>query len=297
MNIKRKSGEKVCLEDQRSESFLRLEPLCDFPFIKHGFSTRLGGVSDGIFSSLNLALKAPPGCTGEYASSYEDGSELLRVRENFAIVARAIGIDPDYLVHAHQTHTANVRIVTASDRGNGIFRPTAYENVDGLVTNEPNVALVTGHADCIPLFFVDPIKHVIGLSHSGWRGTISDIAGNTLQVMTKEFGTDPADVVAVTGPGICGDCYEVSEDVATQFREKYGEDDNDMNRVLRQVGSGKYLLNLQESNRRNFIKAGVPSESCHVCDVCTKENSDIFFSHRATGGLRGGCCGFLMLTE
>lgn len=127
------------------------------------------------------------------------------------------------IVTSDQTHTTNVRVVTEEDRGNGITKPRPYTDVDGMITNVPGLVLATFYADCVPLFFIDPVHRAVGLSHSGWRGTVGKIGKVTVEKMTEEFQTDPSELYAAIGPSICQDCYEVSEDVIDQFREAFEE--------------------------------------------------------------------------
>ena len=160
--------------------------------IVHGFSTRLGGVSRDYLSSMNL--------------SFSRGDEEARVRENFRRIAAAIGFDAGGLVFSDQTHTTNVRVVTENDRGKGILIPRDYTDVDGLITDVPGIVLATFYADCVPLYFVDPVRRVIGLSHSGWRGTAGKIGKVTVQAMQAAYGCHPEDILAAIGPSIGQDC-------------------------------------------------------------------------------------------
>lgn len=247
--------------------------------VNHGFSTRIGGVSEGIFSSMNL--------------SFSRGDDEERVRENFKRMAEAIGVEPNSLVFATQTHTTNVRKVTAEDNGKGIDYPLDYQDVDGLITNEPGVCLTTFYADCVPLFFIDPVNKAIGLSHSGWRGTVGKMGQETLRRMKEEYGTEAEDVIAAVGPSICQDCYEVSEDVIEKFQEAF--DEIYWNELFYKKENNKYQLNLWKANEIILLEAGVPKENIAVTNVCTNCNSDVLFSHRATKGERGSLAAFMAL--
>ena len=251
--------------------------------IVHGFSTRLGGVSEGIYESLNLG--------------FNRGDDEEKVRENFAIAGSALGIDPQDMVYAAQTHTANVLHVTSAHKGMGIFRERDFSDVDGLITDEPGVCLVTSHADCIPLYFLDPVKKAVGLAHSGWKGTVENIAGAVIKKMGEDFGTDPKDLIAFAGPGICRDHYEVGEDVAGQFEGLYSS--LKLSHILKKLpnegGAQKYLLNLHMANYYNMTAAGMESLSAYITDICTFCNPGLLFSHRYTNGQRGNMCAFLML--
>ena len=161
LKLSYKNAERILEVEDGEVPYLRYPLLSDTGIVKHGFSTRLGGVSEGCYASMNL--------------SFTRGDREEDVRENFRRIADAIGVRCADMVFSQQTHTSNVRVVTEADRGMGITRPLAWQDVDGLVTDVPGICLVTFYADCVPLFFVDPVKKVIGLSHSGWRGTVAKI--------------------------------------------------------------------------------------------------------------------------
>lgn len=245
--------------------------------VTHLFSTRIGGASTGIYSTVNY--------------SYDLGDEKGHVDENYRRTARILGRDIDDFVRSAQTHTTNVRVVTESDRGKGVTRPRDYTDVDGLVTNVPELILVIFWADCVPLFFVDPVHRAIGASHAGWRGTLGRIGEVTLGKMKEQYGTDPSDCICAVGPSICGDCYEVGSDVADRFSDRL------FSGCVTEKGNGKFLLDLWKANRAILEVAGVRPENISVTDICTKCNHDYLFSHRITGFKRGVNAGFLSLNE
>ena len=247
--------------------------------IIHGFSTRLGGVSRGIYSSMNL--------------SFTRGDEEEAVKENYRRIAQAIGFQTEDIVTSDQTHTANVRKVTEADRGKGITVPRDYQDVDGMVTNVPGLVLATFYADCVPLYFADPVKRVIGLSHSGWRGTVAKIGKVTVEKMKEEYGCHPEDILAAIGPSICQDCYEVSEDVIEEFKTAFAEEYQE--RLYYEKKNRKYQLNLWEANRLIFLEAGIPEANISMPGICTCCNPEFLFSHRASHGKRGNLAAFLGL--
>ena len=278
--IRRKSERDVLTwHGEKSVPYFTFPSFEKLPGIVHGFSSRLGGVSEGCLSSMNL--------------SFSRGDEPERVRENFRRIAESIGFSEADLVFSMQTHTTNVRRVGREDCGRGLLRPVGYQDVDGLVTNEPEVVLATFYADCVPLFFVDPVRRCIGLSHSGWRGTVGKIGKVTVETMMREFGSDPEDILAAVGPSICQDCYEVSEEVIELFRENF--DEELWPKLFYGKENGHYQLNLWEANRLIFKEAGILPEHITVTDVCTACNPELLFSHRASGGKRGNLAGFLSL--
>lgn len=258
-------------------------PLLIFPqlkecgIVKHGFTTRLGGVSEGIFSTLNL--------------SFSRGDERSHVEENYRRLAEALGVRYESFVLSDQTHTTNVIRVGREDAGNGILYEQKYKDVDGMVTNEEGVTLVTFHADCVPLYFVDPRHHAIGLSHSGWRGTVERMGEATLTKMRDEFGTNPSDVLCAIGPSICQNCYEVGEDVAEKFREAFSDEKD----LVTEKGNGKYRLDLWRANEVLLLEAGVLQEHLSVTKLCTCCHPELLFSHRASMGKRGNLAAVMAL--
>lgn len=247
--------------------------------VRHGFSTRLGGVSKGHLSEMNL--------------SYTRGDNPEYVTENFCRIADAIGFLPESLVLSQQTHTTNIRLVTKEDKGKGFTKPLDYENIDGLITNVPGLTLATFYADCVPLFFVDPVSRSIGLSHAGWRGTLKRMGAKTVAQMVREFHTEPEHLRVAIGPSICQDCYEVSEEVAAEFKKEFARYADE--RLVYRTKEGKYHLNLWRANEIALLEAGVRQKYLSVTNVCTCCNPDKLFSHRASHGMRGNLAAFLQL--
>lgn len=267
MNV-RKNGEVV---------YLTFPALERETAVYHGFSTRFGGVSEGIYHSMNL--------------SFTRGDQEEAVKENFCRISSAIGFPSESIVTSDQTHTTNVRVVTQEDQGSGIMKPRAYTDVDGMVTNVPGLTLATFYADCVPLYFYDPVHCAIGLSHSGWRGTVGKIGKVTVETMMRVYGTKPEDVLAAIGPSICQECYEVSADVIEQFRGAFEE--KDWNDLFYAKENGKYQLNLWKANEKIFLEAGILPEHISLSNLCTCCNPKFLFSHRASHGKRGNLAAFL----
>ena len=157
----------------------------------------------------------------------------------------------------------------------------------------PGVVLTTFYADCVPLYFVDPVRKAIGLSHSGWRGTVGRIGQITVEKMTQEYGTRPEDLTVAIGPSICRSCYEVSEDVIEQFRQNFSE--GLWEKLYDIKENGKYQLDLWEANRQILLEAGVSQERILTPGLCTCCNPSFLFSHRASKGQRGNLAAFLEL--
>lgn len=245
--------------------------------VRHTFSTRMGGVSDGQFATMN--------------TSFSGGDKFENVEENYRRLCGAVGIDVSHLVLSKQTHTNNVRVVTKNDCGTGYTKPS-FTDVDGLITNESGVALVTQYADCTPLLFCDPVKRVCATSHAGWRGTVSQIGKVTVEKMVNEFGCNPDDIIAAIGPCICQDCYEVDTPVFNAFVDS-GIDITDVFREGRD--ENHFMLNLVAANKNILLSAGVREENIDISDICTCCNADELHSHRATGGKRGNLAAIIEL--
>ena len=303
MNIIRKGQLNTCNIKERiisdiSVTYIAFDNLEQTGIIQQGFSTRLGGVSEGEFASMNL--------------SFARNDDPLAVMENYRRFTAIMDCTPDDVVSSHQTHTTNVRRVSSADKGKGVTRDKDYSDVDGLITDESGVLLACFFADCVPLYFVDPVHHAIGLAHSGWRGTVERMGQKTLDSMSHAFGTRPEDVQAAIGPSICQNCYEVSEEVAVAFAKQFTPDrqlaveylqryqqeitETDIdNCLLQDKGNGKYQLNLWYANYCVMREAGIPEAQIVVTDICTCCNPQFLFSHRASHGRRGNLGAFLML--
>ena len=279
LGLEYKNKEHIFDEMEGAVPYLSFPMFRDTGLVTDGFSTRLGGVSEGCFSSLNL--------------SFDRGDDRAAVAENFRRMGEALGIRCEDMVLSQQTHTTNIRIVTDEDRGKGITRERDYTDIDGLITNVPGICLVTTYADCVPLYFLDPVKKVIALSHSGWRGTVGKIGKKTVELMHEEFGSEPADILAAIGPSVCQDCYEVSADVTDRFREVF--DRSAWDELFYEKPDGKYQLDLWKANEKIFLESGIRKDHIAVTNVCTHCNSGILYSHRAMGDRRGNLCAFLAL--
>lgn len=277
-DFKIKGQDRILEIEDKSVPLLYFPILENTGIVEHCFTTRAGGVSEEIFDSLNL--------------SFTRGDDESAVMENYDRLAAALDTRKEQFVCTDQTHTTNVIRVGKEDCGYGVTRQKPYTDVDGLVTDEPGVVLSTFFADCVPLYFVDTVNRAIGLSHSGWRGTVGRMGQRTLEKMATEFGTNPKDVVAAIGPSICQDCYEVSEDVAKEFIKEFrGHADE----ILINKGNGKYQLDLWKTNEIVLIEAGVNKENIAVTNICTCCNPDLLFSHRASKGKRGNLGAFMYI--
>lgn len=233
--------------------------------VPHGFTTRRGGVSTGVFASLNLGLHR--------------GDDPENVAKNYEILADTFGYDPKKLVMCHQTHSDIVRVVTAKDAA-GIDNH-AYPESDGLVTNDPGVALWVFTADCTPILLHDPVTGAVGAVHAGWRGTAAGIAAKAVKTMEESFGCRPADIRAAIGPNIGQCCFETDADVPQAMIAALGDAAKP---YIRQTGE-KFHLDLKAINALHLENAGV--KNIEISTDCTACQPDRFWSHRVTGGNRG----------
>ncbi len=247
--------------------------------VNHCFTTRLGGVSGGFYSSMNMSL------TG--------GDDIEAVKENYRRICAAVGIDCGHLVLSHQTHTDNIKIVTKKDLGKGIWRERDYSDIDALITNEKGVALVTQYADCTPIVLLDPVKGVVAAVHAGWRGTVMKIGAKVVNKMVSLFGSNPADIIAGIGPSIGSCCYEVDDPVLNEFKKAGFKTEN----FFSPKANGRYMLDLWRANVSTLLEAGVKKENIDCTDICTCCNAEYLHSHRYTGGRRGTLAAIIELKE
>ena len=281
--IKRPGTDTTEIEEANGVVWLRYKILKHIPWINHAFSTRTGGVSPLPYGNMNL--------------SFNVGDADNNVRENFRLFGEAVGIPAEKMVYSDQVHSTNVLCVSSKEKGMGIIRDRDFSDIDGLITDEAGVCLVTSHADCVPVYFVDTKKRVIALSHAGWKGTLGNICKNTVNAMKEQYGTDPADITACIGPSISSECYEVGPDVADKFKNSFSKDQIGIILFPSKDNEDKYLLDLAEANRIQMTDCGIPFNQIHMPDLCTSCNTSWLHSHRKTGGKRGGMCAFLMITD
>lgn len=272
------------LKNKDKVPYISFDLLENIPGILHGFSTKEGGVSTGCYTSMNL--------------SFDRGDDRQNVLENFERIAGAIGFTTENIVLPNQWHSNNIRIVNKDNIGEGITGSVSEDDIDGQITNVPGAVLVSYGADCPSLFLVDEADRAIGMIHSGWKGTANDIGGDAVRMMREQYGTDPEKLKCVIGPSIGPCCYEVGEDVAERFMDRYKIIAGSDTRIIR-LGNheGKYMLDLWEANRQNLLDAGVKEQNIVVSGLCTKCNPELFYSHRRDGADRGTMAGFMMIKE
>lgn len=260
-------------------AYLRIPAFEDSGMVKHCFTTRIGGVSQGIYNSLNTS------------DDKEDPVE--NVHRNLELVCGAIDVDYRNLVFAVQTHEDNIRIVKESDSGKGISVPNDINNTDGLMTNIPGIPLITFYADCVPLFFLDRKNKAIAVVHSGWKGTVLKIGAKTIRQMTETYGTKPEDCLVGIGPSIGPECFEVGPEVAQEFKDSF----DNWNEFIKPFGIDKFKIDLWKANKLMLMDMGIPEKNITISGFCTKCNEDLFFSYRRDKGKTGSMSAIMELRD
>lgn len=247
--------------------------------IVHGFSTRLGGVSQGFCAGLNLG--------------YNRGDDPDCVRENFRLFCAAIGADYEGLVKTRQVHRDHVQPVTAADRGMDIVAPAPWE-ADGLVTDVPGLCLTVFSADCVPVLLYDPVRRCIAAVHSGWRGTALAIAARAVEKMENDYGCDPGHILAAVGPSIGNCCFETHADVPDAMTAALG---SQAAPFIQPLENGKFRVDLKGIIKNSLLHAGLDEAHIWVSDHCTTCLDDLYWSHRLLGDRRGSMAAMIQLSK
>ena len=241
-------------------------------FVEHAFCTRRGGVSGGPFSGLNVSFRV--------------GDREEDVRRNLALVGEAFAIPQERLVLMGQVHGERIRAIDSDEPP-----PEHVPECDGLITARPGVALAVRTADCVPLFFVDRVRRVIGAAHAGWRGTALGMAAKMVDAFVEGFASRPEDILAAVGPAVGPCCYQVDAPVHAALTAHPG-----VERFLRPCRQeGRWMLDLALANRLQIAERGVPEANILSSCLCTACRQELFFSHRASGGCTGRQVNILIL--
>lgn len=254
--------------------YLKSDILAEIPDVKHCFTTRLGGVSQGNVVGFNFGFRV----NDDYNS----------VIKNYRLMADDFGFKFDNMVLAKQTHTDNIRIVKQCDIGKGITVKSDIEDTDGLVTDLKNVPLVVFSADCTPILLYDYKKKVAAAVHSGWRGTVKRIGCRAVEIMKNEFGCEPENIIAAIGPHIQQCCFEVDFDTASNFDDRF---------IYIDKVTGKPRVDLLGVNISMLTECGVLSENISYSDECTKCKCNKFYSYRADKEHTGRMCAVIEIEE
>ena len=244
-----------------------------YPGVKHGFFARAGGVSTGMYESLNFRF------TGT------DSRE--NIMENYRIAAAALGQVPEHILRTTQKHTDCICVVDRTQEFASVG-----DGVDALITAAPGVVLTGFYADCQLVMLYDHRKQVCAVVHAGWRGIVNGIVAKTIQRMTEVFDCNPVDMTAAVGPSICRSCFECDEDVPQLLREAYGDMVND----YMYLQGEKWHVDLKNVTYMLLLRSGVQSFNIDMCSKCTKCDLERqFWSHRRDGEDRGVQAGMITL--
>lgn len=246
-------------------------------WIRHGFSSRVGGISTGFLSSLNLS----------FTRSFEPRETT---EQNYRIFCEGAGIDVDSMVMDSYEHGTTVRYVNKNDCGAG-YTKAPLPLCDGLITDDPAITLITGHADCMPFYFIDPVHKAIGLAHAGWRGALHRIGSVVIDSMCERFGSRPGDLLCAVGPSICFDCFEVGEDVAKLFTDAFPYPS-----IYKAGKPGKAYIDLWRVAAAQMLEKGIEPSHLYMMGVCTFED-DRLYSHRRDRGNTGGMSAYLGIID
>jgi YfiH family protein len=246
----------------------QFQNLSRFSKLLHFVTTRFGGVSIAPYNSLNLGLHT--------------ADNTAHVLQNRALLANKIGIENDKILYASQVHSGDVKIIDDEAVADGILKTNP--ETDAMVTHIPGICLMVMVADCVPVLFFDPVKNVIAVIHAGWRGTVQKIVSNTIAAMKTNYGSNPSNLIAAIGPSIGPCCYEVGEEVKNCVADSFGTIQGYM---IKQKESEKYNFDLWHSNHKQLIDNGLRTENIETAGICTKCNSDTYYSSRASGGITG----------
>lgn len=239
--------------------------------VLHGFSTRIGGVSKGRFASLNFG--------------HSSGDCTKAVAQNYELFCNALGVKSVNIVTGVQVHGTNIEVADGSKN--------KLDATDGLMTNKTNIVLTTYYADCVPLLFYDPVKHVIANAHAGWRGCAADMAGKVISAMQKQFDSNPSDILAGIAPSISMENFEVDQDVVCEFKKMLPFCDDFI--YNSEVQEKKFHVDLQGICRQSLIEAAVKPENIEIAGLCTVANEELFHSHRRDGLPRGSMVAMIAL--
>lgn len=247
--------------------------------VRHGFTTRIGGISQGVYASMNL--------------SFDRTFGVEETKHNYVIAANALGMRMQDCVIVNGNHGTVTKYVTQDNAGDGFLRPYMQDDMafDGHVTDVPGLGLIAIHADCTPVYALDVQHRAIGLCHAGWRGTVNGMITSLIKSMQSRFGSDPEKLLCAIGPNIGPCCFEVHDDVAQQFDDKLAG----FGGVAEAQEAGKSRVHLAHAAAFQLYRAGVRPEHTTMAHLCTCCNKQLFHSYRRDGKWGGSMGSFLQL--
>jgi YfiH family protein len=262
------------LTKKHSIKYFESSLLSECDFLTHAFCTRLGGVSEGEYDSLNI--------------SFKKGDEESRVLQNWGRLAMAFAIPLEHFLTLNQVHGDDIFVIKPFG---DYYSSSEAMNFDAIVTNRTNLAICIKTADCVPVFIVDKAKKIIAVVHAGWRGTALEITAKVVRLLIEKYGSSPRDLLAAVGPSIGQCCFEVDSAAANSFFEHK----NNEAFLFPGARPNKWMLDLAEANRQQILNCGIPETNIDVSDLCTSCRQDLFFSHRGSGGITGRQVNFMMI--
>ncbi|WP_408956619.1 peptidoglycan editing factor PgeF [Natroniella sp. ANB-PHB2] len=246
--------------------------------VKHAFTTRVGGVSSGDYTSLNLGLHV--------------GDNQVDVLENRKQVCKLLDSDHKKLVAAKQMHNDRIKFVEQEDQGKGALDyRSALDNFDALLTDQPQILLTSYYADCTPILILDSVQKVVGLVHAGWKGTVKKVAQQAVMRMIDSYESKPEDILVGIGPAIGSCCYEVDQQVITPLSNGFEE----WEQLVEKNGDTSWKLDIALANKVQLKKIGLQEKNIIASNLCTFCNSDLFFSYRKEGGKTGRMASLIKL--
>lgn len=277
----------MCFEDIKTEMirfvcdegfvYLEFDNLTKFnDKVIHGFTTRIGGVSKGDVATLNLGFSTN--------DAYED------ILKNYKILADKFKVNVNNIVFSKQIHDNKVRIVTREDTMNGFGTRDALLEYDAMVTNVKDVVLMAFFADCVPVLFFDPKQNVAGVAHAGWKGALKNISWEVIDVMEREYGSNPADINVAIGPSIGACCFDVGEDVYLRFKAVFKDEKH-----YKSIDDDKYKIDLWSVIMSALEERGIDRANIVSSNVCTKCNNNVFYSYRGQKGSTGRLAAIISL--
>ena len=254
--------------------YLESSLLSECDFLTHAFCTRLGGVSEEDYDSLNI--------------SFKEGDMEGRVLQNWHRLSMAFGIPIDQFLTLNQVHGDDIFVIKPF----GDYYPAdGTPDYDAMVTTRNNLAICIKTADCVPVLIADRAKKIIAAVHAGWKGTALEITAKVIRLLMDKYHSSPQDILAAIGPSIGRCCFEVDAATADNFLKHKNHEDF----LLPGARPNKWMVDLPEANRRQILNCGIPEDNIDVSGLCTSCRQDLFFSHRGSGGITGRQINFIML--
>jgi polyphenol oxidase len=256
-------NKKFLLNNINGVQFYTCPEIGKLPFIKHFFSTKVGGVSQGDYSSLNL---------GVYTNDLSEN-----VNNNFSRINNAADMNSDNIMYLFQIHGNEFHVI---DKNN--FKNVCGNDGDAIITKDKNISIGVFTADCVPILIVDSVRKVVAVIHAGWKSTYLNIGKKVIEHMINSMECKPEDIIAALGPSIGPCCFQVGEEVADKFNYVYKKDNG-------------YFVDLWKENANQIFSCGISEDRIFSSNLCTVCNSDMFYSYRRDNGRTGRLGTFIQM--